>query len=68
MPRRKVPDNIPLPDNLDSPREILRRALHAQFDDGYYGSDKAGGVATVVTKISRLSEIHGDEEGRIWWT
>ncbi len=68
MPRRKIPDNIPLPHNLDSPRDILGRAMLARQDDAYYGPEKAGGLATVVTKTSRLSQMHGDEDGTVWWS
>lgn len=68
MPRRKIPDDIPLPGELNSTREILRRAMSARQEDPNCGYEMASAGATVVTQTSRLAETYGDEEGLLWWS
>ena len=63
MPRRKVPDDIPLADNLDSAQAILGRARSARQDDLDFEPELAFAGTTVITTRSRLVEMRGDEEG-----
>ena len=68
MPRRKQPDNIPIADMLDSPSEILSRALNARQDDPWHSYDRSRSFAGARQNTSYASENDSDDDGQMWWS